>query len=261
MPHELNLNADLGESFGAWSMGRDQELLPLVSSANIACGFHAGDPLVMRKTVRAALDNGVSLGAHPAFPDLQGFGRRKMVIPAPELEAMVIYQLGALAGMARAEGGTLTHVKPHGALNNMACEDIALARAVVRAVRQFDAELILLAPALSHLADAGKETGLRVALEVFADRAYDEAGNLAPRSQPGAVLHDPRDCVAHVQRMIEAGGLITTSGKVLPTPFHSICVHGDNAEAVEAAAAIRHALESRGHPIKPLPHLSALARA
>ncbi|MCK6406739.1 MAG: LamB/YcsF family protein [Rhodocyclaceae bacterium] len=251
----LNLNADLGESFGAWTMGSDADLLQIVGSANIACGFHAGDPLVMRRTVRQALDAGVSLGAHPSFPDLQGFGRRAMQIPAAELEAMLIYQIGALAGIARAEGGLLTHVKPHGALNNMACEDAALAATVVRAVKAFDPSLILLAPALSQLQRAGEAAGLVVGIEIFADRAYTDAGNLMPRSQPGAVLHSAEDCVAHVLRFVEACGIVCASGKVLKTPFHSICVHGDGPQAVAASAATRAALQVAGIPLFPLPQV------
>ena len=242
----INLNADLGESFGAWKMGSDAELLQVVGSANIACGFHAGDPLVMRRTVRLALDAGVSLGAHPSFTDLQGFGRRAMHLPAAELEAMIIYQIGALAGIAQAEGGRLTHVKPHGALNNMACVDAQLAQAVVRAIQAFDRQLILLAPALSCLLLAGEEGGLRVAAEVFADRAYTNAGNLLPRSEPGAVLHTAEACVAHVMRMIGAGGVVAASGKVIPAAIRSICVHGDGPQAVASATAIRAALVTAG---------------
>ncbi|MEO8278851.1 MAG: 5-oxoprolinase subunit PxpA, partial [Ideonella sp.] len=189
MPRLINLNADLGESFGAWTMGEDAALLGVVRSANIACGFHAGDPLVMRQTVRTALAAEVGLGAHPAYPDLQGFGRRPMKMTPAELEAAVIYQIGALAGMAAAEGGRLTHVKPHGALSNQACVDGALADSVARAVRAFDRTLILLAPALSELLTAGERAGLPVASEIFADRAYAEDATLAPRAQPGAVLH------------------------------------------------------------------------
>jgi len=255
--NRLNLNADLGESFGAWKMGSDTELLQIVGSANIACGFHAGDPLVMRRTVRQALDAGVSLGAHPSFPDLQGFGRRAMQVPAAELEAMLIYQIGALSGIARAEGGVLTHVKPHGALNNMACEDAALAATVARAVKAFDATLILLAPALSQLQRAGEAAGLAVGIEVFADRAYTDEGNLVPRSKPGAVLHAAEDCVAHVLRFVEAGGIVCASGKILKTPFHSICVHGDGPQAVAAAAAIRDAMGVAGVALVPLPHAIA----
>lgn len=255
--NRLNLNADLGESFGAWKMGSDTELLQIVGSANIACGFHAGDPLVMRRTVRQALDASVSIGAHPSFPDLQGFGRRAMQVPAAELEAMLIYQIGALSGIARAEGGVLTHVKPHGALNNMACEDPALAATVARAVKAFDATLILLAPALSQLQRAGEAAGLAVGIEVFADRAYTDEGNLVPRSKPGAVLHAAEDCVAHVLRFVEAGGIVCASGKILKTPFHSICVHGDGPQAVAAAAAIRDAMGVAGVALVPLPQAIA----
>lgn len=249
----LDLNCDMGEGFGAWTMGDDLALLDHVSSANIACGFHAGDPLVMRRTVRQALDAGVSLGAHPSFPDLQGFGRRAMQVPAAELEAMLIYQIGALAGIARAEGGALTHVKPHGALNNMACEDAALAATVARAVKAFDPALILLAPALSQLQRAGEAAGLAVGVEVFADRAYTDEGNLVSRAKPGAVLHAAEDCVVHVLRFVEAGGIVCASGKVLKTPFHSICVHGDGPQAVAAAAAIRTALGVAGCRLVSLP--------
>lgn len=255
--NRLNLNADLGESFGAWSMGSDAELLTIVGSANIACGFHAGDPAVMRQTVRQALAAGVSLGAHPSFPDLQGFGRRAMHIPAAELEALLIYQIGALAGIAQAEGGVLTHVKPHGALNNMACADAALAATVARAVKAFDPTLILLAPALSQLQQAGEAAGLPVGIEVYADRAYADDGNLVSRAQPGAVLHSAADCVAHVRRCVAAGGIVCASGKVLPTPFHSICVHGDGKEAVAAAAAIRAALAAAGIALATLPQALA----
>lgn len=249
----INLNADLGESFGAWTMGSDTELLQVVGSANIACGFHAGDPLVMRRTVRQALDAGVSLGAHPSFPDLQGFGRRAMHLPVAELEALLVYQIGALAGIAQAEGGRLSHVKPHGALNNMACTDAALAQAVARAVRAFDPQLILLAPALSQLVLAGADAGLKVAAEVFADRSYTDAGNLLARDQPGAVLHTADACVAHVMRMVEAGGIVTQSGKVVAAEFHSICVHGDGPQAVASAVAIRAALAAAGLALAPLP--------
>lgn len=253
MTRRINLNADLGESFGAWEMGSDAELLRIVGAASIACGYHAGDPLVMRRTVRQALAAGVSVGAHPSFPDLQGFGRRRMQLPAAELEAMLIYQIGALAGMARAEGGRLTHVKPHGALSNMACEDANLARSVVAAIESFDSELILLAPALSKLALAGAVAGLRVADEVFADRAYTDTGQLAPRSQHGALLDSADACVAHVRRLLEAGGIVSQGGQVIRTDFQSICVHGDGAQAVAAATAIRAALLADGIALVPLP--------
>lgn len=252
---QLNLNADLGESFGAWTMGDDTAMLATVDSANVACGFHAGDPLVMRRTLRAARDAGVSVGAHPAFPDLQGFGRRPMRLAGDEIEAIVLYQLGALAGMARAEATVMTHVKPHGALNNMACEDAALAASIVRAVKAFDPALILLAPAGSQLYEAGECAGLAVAAEVFADRAYTDAGHLVPRGEPGAVLTRAEDCVRHVLAMLEAGGIVAASGKRLPMPFHSICVHGDNAHAVEVARRVRAALLAAGCELAPLPQI------
>lgn len=251
-PTTINLNADLGESFGAWRMGDDAALLQVIGSANIACGFHAGDPVVMRETVRLALANGVSLGAHPAFPDLQGFGRRAMQLSAQELEATILYQVGALQAMAAAEGGRVTHVKPHGALNNIACADAGVAATVARAVRALDRDLILLAPALSALETAGEAAGLRVGREVFADRTYQHDGQLTPRSQPGAVLHDAQACVQHVLRMLDAQGIVTADGQRLPTPIHSICVHGDGPDAVASAQQIRKALEAAGYRLAPL---------
>lgn len=250
---KINLNADLGESFGAWKMGDDRALLRVVGSANIACGYHAGDPLVMRNTVRMALDSGVSLGAHPSYPDLAGFGRRPMVMAPAELEAALLYQIGALAGIAAAEGSRVTHVKPHGALNNQACEDAALAAVVAGAVRVFDRELILLAPALSELLRAGERAGLRVAAEVFADRAYTDAATLVPRSQPGAVLHDDEAVVTHVLRMLDARGIVAASGKVLPTAMQSICVHGDSPGAVANATRLGAALSAGGWELVTLP--------
>jgi 5-oxoprolinase (ATP-hydrolysing) subunit A len=251
----INLNADLGESFGAWRMGDDAALLGVIHSANIACGFHAGDPSVMRETVRLAIANGVSLGAHPAFPDLQGFGRRVMQLSAHELEATILYQVGALQAMAAAEGGRVSHVKPHGALSNMVCADAAMAATVVRALKALDPTLILLAPALSALETAGKAAGLRVACEVFADRTYQADGQLTPRSSRGAVLHSAAECVVHLQRMLAAGGIVTVDGQCLPTPIHSICVHGDGPDAVQTARAVRAALEAAGHRLVPLPDL------
>jgi UPF0271 protein len=252
---DINLNADLGESFGAWRMGNDEAMLRIVQSANVACGFHAGDPLVMSETVRLAREAGADIGAHPSFPDLQGFGRRPMRLSPRELEAVVIYQVGALAAMARAQGTRLSHVKPHGAMHNMACEDADMARSIVHAVKAYDPNLILLAPPLSELAQAGQDAGLRVAQEVFADRAYTDAGTLAPRGQPGAVLEATEDCLAQVLRMIDRRGIVSVHGKVLPTPFHSICVHGDNEHAVATAAALRQALLAAGHRLLSLPEL------
>jgi 5-oxoprolinase (ATP-hydrolysing) subunit A len=253
----LNLNADLGESYGAWRMGADEAMLDIVNSANVACGFHAGDPLGLRRTLAQARERGVSVGAHPSFPDLQGFGRRRIEMPHAEVQAMVIYQVGALQALARSERLEITHVKPHGALNNMACEDRALADAVAQAVRTLDPQLLLMAPALSQLAAAGRAAGLCVIDEVFADRAYAPDGSLAPRSQPGAVLHDSGQCVAHVLAMVREGGLRTAGGITLPTPFQSICVHGDNAHAVQTARAVADALRAHGHVLQSLPSLLA----
>jgi UPF0271 protein len=252
----VNLNADLGESFGAWRMGRDDEMLPLVNSANVACGFHAGDPAVMRRTVALAKRHGVSIGAHPSYPDLQGFGRRRMDIAEGELEAMLIYQIGALQAIAVAEGTRVTHVKPHGALNNMACVDAKLARCVARAVRAVDAGLILLAPVLSQLVIAGQDAGLPVVQEIFADRAYADDGTLVPRSKPGAVLHGADACVRHVLRMVQTGALHSVNGVTLPAPVQSICVHGDDPEAVATARAVGEALRAVGWWLVPLPELA-----
>ena len=255
MPDPINLNADLGESFGAWRMGDDAAMLQVVGSANVACGFHAGDPLVMRATVATAKRCGVSIGAHPGFPDLQGFGRRPMAIPATELEALLIYQIGALAALARAEGASVSHVKPHGALSNMACVDRALATTVAKAIHRLDPSLILLAPALSQLAMAGRKIGLPVVEEIFADRAYRDDGSLVPRSQPGAVIHGAEACLRHVLAMLEAAALISVDGTHLPAKAQSICVHGDNADAVATAQAIRSGLQKAGYALVPIPAL------
>lgn len=251
----LNLNADLGESFGSWSMGDDVNLLKVVNSANVACGFHAGDPLVMANTVEAANQSGVSIGAHPGFPDLQGFGRRAMALSDAELHALIHYQLAALDGMSRCRGLAMTHVKPHGALNNMACEDAHLAAVIVRAVQQYNDELIFLAPVLSELASAALSTSMPVALEIFADRAYTAQGTLVSRRKPGAVIDNAQDCIAHVQNMIRSNGVVTENGGILATDFHSICVHGDNAHAVETAQLIKSALLADGHQLQTLPEV------
>ncbi|MCK6393537.1 LamB/YcsF family protein [Zoogloea sp.] len=252
MTRLLNLNADLGESFGAWQMGNDAELLGSLDSASIACGFHAGDPLVMRDTLRRAKAAGVSIGAHPAYPDLQGFGRRPMTLPPAELEAILIYQMAGMAGMARTEGLAMAHVKPHGALSNMACTDATLADTVATAIRIFDPGLILLAPACSALASAGRRAGLRVVEEIFADRAYQDDGSLVPRSRPGALIHGAAASLAHVLAMLEARSIIAVSGTHLPTPIGSICVHGDGPEAVATARALRAGLLERGYRLAGL---------
>ena len=257
MKRQLNLNADLGESFGPWEMGSDAEMLGIVGSANVACGYHAGDPLVMSGTAALAAKHGVSIGAHPGYPDLQGFGRRRMDIPLPELEAMLIYQIGALEACARVHAMRVTHVKPHGALSNMACADRKIADAVARAVKHLDASLILLAPAASQLVFAAEEHGLPVVEEIFADRAYLDDGNLVPRSQPGAMIHGAEASLAHVMRMIEAQALISINGRRIPVKPQSICVHGDGPEAVATARAIRDGLQAAGFDMVPIPQLLA----
>ena len=253
----LNLNSDLGESFGAWEMAGDEPMLGIVNSANVACGYHAGDPLVMMRTLALAGKNGVSVGAHPGFPDLQGFGRRRMDIPAAELEAMLIYQIGALDACARAQGQRVTHVKPHGALSNIACADRKVADVVARAVHRLDPTLILLAPAASQMVLAGREQGLPVIEEIFADRAYLDDGNLVPRSQPGAMIHGAEASLAHVMRMVEEQALVSINGKRIPVEPQSICVHGDNAEAVATAQALRAGLTRAGYRLATLPELLA----
>ncbi len=257
----LNLNSDLGESFGAWEMAGDEPMLGIVNSANVACGYHAGDPLVMMRTLALAGKNGVSVGAHPGFPDLQGFGRRRMDIPAAELEAMLIYQIGALDACARAQGLRVTHVKPHGALSNIACADRKVADVVARAVHRLDPTLILLAPAASQMVLAGREQGLPMIEEIFADRAYLDDGNLVPRSQPGAMIHGAEASLAHVMRMVEEQALVSINGKRIPVEPQSICVHGDNAEAVATAQALRDGLTQAGYLLATIPELREISRA
>ena len=257
MNRRLNLNADLGESFGPWEMGSDAEMLGIVGSANVACGYHAGDPLVMTSTAALALKHGVSVGAHPGFPDLQGFGRRRMDIPLPELEAMLIYQIGALEACAQTQGLRVTHVKPHGALSNLACAERKIAEAIARAVHRLDPTLILLAPAASQLIHAGRDQGLPVVEEIFADRAYLDDGNLVPRSQPGAMIHGAEASLAHVMRMVEEQALISINGKRIPVKPQSICVHGDGPDAVATARAIRTGLQAAGFDMVTIPQLLA----
>ena len=258
MTHEVNLNSDLGESFGPWKMGSDGEMLAIVRSANVACGFHASDPTVMAETVRLAVENGVSIGAHPGFPDLQGFGRRVMHFTNAEIEMMVAYQIGALAGVAAAVGGKVTHVKPHGMMSNMACEDDSMAAAIARAAKAVDPGLIFLAVANTVLSKAGRKAGLRVAEEVFADRTYTDAGLLTPRREPDAMIHDTGQAVEHVKRMIAEQALFSLSGKRIPCQVDSICVHGDGPTAVATARGVRDGLEASQIRIVTLPELQRL---
>lgn len=251
----INLNADLGESYGAWTMGDDQAMLNIVGSANVACGFHAGDPLSLIRTLRLAAQRGVSVGAHPSYPDLQGFGRRPMRLSDDELHAALIYQIGALQALAQTAGTRVSHVKPHGALHNLAAADAATARVVARAIADVDAHLILLAPAASVLAAVGQDAGLRVALEIFADRNYQADGQLLARQLAHALVGTPAQCAQHAMNMLKAGGIVSVNGSVLPTAIHSVCVHGDGPEAVASAAAVRAALVQEGYRLAPLTDL------
>ena len=249
---DVDLNADLGEGYGPWRMGEDEALLELVSSANVACGFHAGDPLIMDRTVRQALARGVDVGAHVGFPDRQGFGRRTMQIEIPELAAMVTYQLGALAGIARAAGHRMTHMSFHGALGNLAAADAALAGPLVRAVAGFDPALIISSSSSRAIEGAAARCGLRVATTFLADRAYDDEGLLVPRKLPGSVIHDEAAVLARVRRLLAEGTVVTCSGKTLTLRACSILLHGDTAGAVALASTIRREIEAGGGRIVPI---------
>ena len=242
----IDLNSDLGESFGPWPMGQDAALMESITSANVACGFHAGDPGVMRQTLALARVKGVAVGAHPGFPDLVGFGRREMKATPAEVEDFVLYQVAALAGMARAQGVTLQHVKAHGALYNMACKDRALADAIAKAVAAFDRSLILFGLPNSELLRAGQAAGLPVAAEVFADRAYERDGSLTSRTRPGSVIHDTAAVVERAVRMVKDKEVIATDGSVIALRADTICLHGDTPGAADHARAVRRGLESAG---------------
>lgn len=251
----INLNADCGESYGRFRLGDDEAILKVVKSASVACGFHAGDPVVMANTVRLARQHGVSIGAHPSFHDIEGFGRRQIRMSAREVEYMVAYQIGALMGIAAGAGMRVTHVKPHGALNNMAHEDATYAAAIARAIKTVDRELISVANACSEMVAAGHEEGLRVAEEAYADRAYDDSGKLASRERPDAMITDPQRAAAQVLSFIEAGGLVTRSGRTLSARIQTFCVHGDEPSGVGIVTAVREALEKHGISVVPLPEL------
>jgi 5-oxoprolinase (ATP-hydrolysing) subunit A len=248
----IDLNADVGESFGVYRLGQDEALLPLVTSASVACGFHAGDPGVMRATVRLARAHGVAVGAHPGFPDLAGFGRRALAATPGEVEDLVLYQIGALAGIAAAEGMRLQHVKPHGALFNMAVRDMALADAVARATRGIDPALILFGLPGSALIDAGRRAGLRTAAEGFADRAYRADGTLVPRDEPGAVLHEADSVADRAVAMVRHRTVTAVDGTPVPLELDTICVHGDTPAAAGLARRLREALTRAGIEVQAL---------
>ena len=248
----IDLNSDLGESFGPWPMGQDAALMDSISSANVACGFHAGDPGTMRATIAMAGEKGVAIGAHPGFPDLVGFGRRKMNASPAEVQDFVLYQVAAIAGMAAAQGTTLQHVKAHCALYNMACRDRALADSIAKAVASLDRSLILFGLPDSELLRAGEAAGLRVAAEVFADRAYEPDGALTPRSRPGSVIHDTATVVARAIRMVRNKEVVAVDGSVIKLQADTICLHGDTPGAADHARAVRRGLEDAGVEIRSL---------
>ena len=248
----IDLNADLGESFGPWPMGTDEALMASISSANIACGFHAGDPSVMRRTVALAKANGVAVGAHPGFPDLVGFGRREMSASPDEVTDMVLYQVAALAGVAASQGVRLQHVKAHGALYNMAARKRDLAEAIARGTAAFDRSLILFGLPGSELLRAGERAGLRVAAEVFADRAYEPDGTLVSRARPGSVIHDRNEVVARAVRMVRERAVTAIDGTLVRLQADTICLHGDTPGAADLARQVRRGLEAEGITVAPL---------
>ena len=244
--YSIDLNCDMGESFGAWALGHDAALMPFITSANIACGYHAGDPAVMKATVRAALQHNVAIGAHPGLPDLVGFGRRDMAISPEEAFDMTVYQLGALQAVAKAEGGRLHHLKPHGALYNMAATNAALATALAEAVYKVQPELVLYGLAGSELTKAGEKLGLKTAHEVFADRTYQANGTLTPRRQPDALITDANVAIAQVLRMVQGGSLRTQQGTEVAIRADTVCLHGDGAHALEFAQRLNKELRAAG---------------
>lgn len=247
----VDLNSDMGEGFGPWKMGDDRAMLSIVTSANVACGLHAGDPEIMAETFKIARDMGVAVGAHPGFPDLWGFGRRVIPYSAGEIERLTAYQIGAAQALAAYSGHAITHVKAHGALGNLTQQNAEVAMAVNRAIQSVDSTLVCLTIALGHQERQAREMGLNVRSEIFADRAYTAEGHLVNRALPGAVLHDPAETAARAVRMVKSGAIETIDGTCLETPIDSICVHSDTPEAVGIARAVRDALEAAGITVTP----------
>jgi UPF0271 protein len=248
----IDINSDLGESFGAYTIGHDAGLMKAITSANVAAGFHAGDPSVLRETICMAKARGVAVGAHPGFPDLVGFGRRELNVTPSEAEDFVLYQVAAVAGVAAAEGVRLQHVKPHGALFNMAVRNAELAAAIARGVAAIDRSLILFGLPGSEILAAGRAAGLRVAAEVFADRAYERDGQLASRRKPGAVIHDRDAVVARAVRMVTDRSVVAIDGSVVALDADTICVHGDTPGSDDLAASIRAGLERAGVDVRAI---------
>lgn len=244
--HVVDLNCDMGESFGAYRIGKDEQILDYVTSANIACGYHAGDPATMRKTVQMALKKNVGIGAHPGFPDLVGFGRREINISPEEAYDLVVYQIGALSGFVKAEGGRIQHVKPHGALFNMAAKSAPLSEAIAEAVYKVDPECILFGLAGSELVKAGKKIGLRTASEIFSDRTYQKDGSLTSRREANALIKDQKTAVNQVIRMVKEGKVKSVQGEDVSIHADTICIHGDGVHALEFAQYISNALREAG---------------
>lgn len=250
--YKVDLNSDLGESFGRYTLGMDAEIIPLVSSANVACGYHASDPVVMNKTIAMAKEAGIRVGAHPGFPDLMGFGRRNMAVSPEEAKAYTLYQLGALDAFCKAHGVAMQHVKPHGALYNMAGKDYALSKAICEAIYAYDKDLIVMALSGGELVHAAEDMGLKVAREVFADRAYEEDGSLVNRRKEGAMITDENEAIARVVRMIKEEKVTAITGKDIPIKADSVCVHGDGVKALAFVKKIRETLKAEGIEIAPL---------
>ena len=250
--YKVDLNSDLGESFGRYTLGMDADILQLVSSANVACGYHASDPLVMNKTIAMAKETGVRVGAHPGFPDLMGFGRRNMDVSPAEAKAYTLYQLGALDAFCKAHGVKMQHVKPHGAMYNMAGKDYALSKAICEAIYEYDKDLIVMALSGGELVHAAEDMGLKVAREVFADRAYEEDGSLVNRRKEGAMITDENEAIARVVRMIKEQKVTAITGKDIPIKPDSVCVHGDGVKALAFVKKIRETLTAEGVEIVPL---------
>lgn len=248
----IDLNCDLGESFGVWPMGNDAAMIELATSVNIACGFHAGDADTMKKTVDLAKTHGVSIGAHPGYRDLHGFGRRPIAgLTSREIENLVAYQIGALQAIATMAGHRVTHVKAHGALSNVACEDDTTARAIASAIKAVDPDLVFVVLANSRLVMAGEAVGLPMVHEVFADRAYEDDGSLVSRRKPGAVLHNADDIARRVVRMLQSGEVVSITGKTIKMRMDTVCIHGDTPGAVEIARVLRKALKDNSIEVAP----------
>ena len=252
MKLQIDINCDLGESYGAFKVGNDEKIMPHITSANIACGFHAGDPMTMAQTINLAKKHNVAVGAHPGYPDLLGFGRREMQLTPEETKNCTIYQISALQGFAKAAGVTLQHVKPHGALYNTVAKDEKISKGIVEAVKALDYNLIIFAPPNSVLAKVAADAGLRIAYEFFADRAYNPDGSLVSRKQSNAIIHEPQKAVERAVKIVREGTVLAANGKVVSLGVvHTICVHGDTPTAAKIAEALKKGLITAGIEVKP----------